>query len=40
MGLLLLTLIISRLTLHSWFFIEIELKGVVLTKPDENKDPM
>ena len=41
MGLLLLTLIISGLTLRSWFFIEIQfnrvvLKEVVLTKLDKN----
>ena len=45
MGLLLLTLIVSALTLHSWFFIEIQfngvaLKEVVLTKLDKNKAPI
>ena len=43
MGLLLLTLIISGLTLQSWFFIEIQFNGVVLkevalTKFDKNND--
>ena len=35
-----LTLIISSLALHTWLFIEIELNEFVLTKPDENNDPM
>ena len=40
MGLLLLTLITSGLTLHYWFFIEIQFKEVVPTKLDKNKDPV
>ena len=38
--LLALTLIISGLALHAWFFIEIQLKAVVLTKLDKNNDPI
>ena len=38
MGLLLLKLIISGLTLHSWFFNEIQFKEVVPTKRDKNHD--
>ena len=40
MGSLLLRVIISGLTLHAWLFIEIELKRVVLTKPDKNASPV
>ena len=40
MGFLLLTLVIYGLTLHSWFFIEIQFNGVVITKLDKNKDPI
>ena len=40
MGLLLLTLIISGLTLHALLFIEMQLNGVVLAKPDKNNDPI
>ena len=38
-GLLRLTLRISGLTLHSSFFIEMQLKEVALTKLDKNYDP-
>ena len=40
MGSLVLTLIISGLTLHSWFIIEIHLKDVAPTKFDKNNDPI
>ena len=40
MGLLLLTLKISGLALHTWLFIEIQLKEVVLTMFDKNNDPI
>ena len=39
-GSLLLKLIISGLILHSWFFIEMQFKEVVLTKLDKHKDPI
>ena len=35
-----LTLIIFGLTLHAWLFIEMQLKGVVLTKLNKNNDPI
>ena len=38
--LLCFALLCSGLALHGWLFIEIQLKEVVITKFDENNDPM